>query len=880
MTANLTRDTARHRSRHLNLDTIEVWLDITGAVDPEQLAFPSRSTLRFTSTTDRVGIDFLDGEVDAVQVNGLEVPVDYDGATVRVTGLRTDGATNEVTISGRARYSRSGQGLHRFTDPADGQTFCYTQYEPTDSRRVYAQFDQPDLKARHTFHVDAPTGWTVLSNQPATVTGSRHDFAETPPLSTYITVIVAGPYHGVTDSWTSADATLTIPLGLWCRASRADTLDATELFRVTKLDLDFFHENFAYPYPWGKYDQVFVPEYNLGAMENPGCVTFTEQYLFRSVATRAQFAGRANTIAHEMSHMWFGDLVTPRWWDELWLKESFAEFMGSHATAEAAGFPEAWVSFAGRRKAWAYAQDELPTTHPIAADIPDVEAAKQNFDGITYAKGAAVLKQLVHHVGVEAFFAGARKYFVDHAFGATEFADLVTALETASGRDLSAWTHAWLETAGPDTLTGVLEVGADNTITRAAIEQVSLDAITGEHVGRPHTLAVGLYDLTHGLLTLRQQTRMDLDGTPTADETPGGRTQDGRTPTGTRSSVTDLGLVGQPAPDLMLVNDADWTYAKVVLDPRSLATALAHLPTLADPLARALLWSQLWSMVRDALLPVADYVAAVERHGPGETDAATLTTLLANAHAAIENFLPPQARPAARADHLAALGRMLDQSDPGSDTQLILARAVARQAAVVPDAGPQQATTLAESPPDGLEVGPDLRWSLLQARAATDDISNDDLATALAADDTLDGSHEHLTATAARPDANTKRDLLFAMLEPGACTNAQVDAIVAGLNQPLSRHLLAPEDSHYFDQLARWWQRYPIEIAQRLVGGLFPPPSEQVVEAGAQWLAQNPDSPRALRRLVHEETDLAARALRAQAANSTRAQAANGLDVQ
>lgn len=843
MTANLTRETARHRSQTIGLETIEVWLDITDAVDPDQQLFGSRSTLRFTSSVETIGIDFLDGDVDRVTVNGQTQAVGYDGATVTVSGLRTDGQPNEVTVEGRARYSRSGQGLHRFTDPADGQTFCYTQYEPTDSRRVYAQFDQPDLKARHTFHVAAPEGWTVLSNQPATVTGTHHDFAETPPLSTYITVIVAGPYHGVTDTWTSADGSRSIPLGVWCRASRAETLDADELFRVTKAGLDFFDENFAYPYPWGKYDQVFVPEYNLGAMENPGCVTFTEQYLFRSAATRAQYAGRSNTIQHEMSHMWFGGLVTPRWWDELWLKESFAEFMGSHANVEAAGFPEAWVGFAGRRKAWAYAQDELPTTHPIAADIPDIEAAKQNFDGITYAKGASVLKQLVHHVGVEAFFEGSRQYFRTHAFGSTQFADLLGALEAASGRDLSAWTHAWLETSGPDTLTGVLEVDDHGAITRAAVEQHSVDALTGEPVGRPHTLAVGLYDLTGDLLTLRQQITSDLTG-----------------------AGADLDLAGQPAPDLLLVNDADWTYAKVVLDPRSLATTLAHLSGLADPLARALLWSHLWMMVRDARLRVEDYVAAVQRHAPAETDAATLTTLLGNAHAAIEAYLPESARPAVRQRQLAALDRLLAEADAGSDAQLLLARAVAQQAAVVPDSH-DLVDRLTNTPPAGLEIGPDLRWSVVRAGAATGALDADDLQAALAADDTMDGRLELLSARAALPDASLKPQLLDEALTPGGYSNAQVDAVLVGLVLPLSRHLLADQDARYFERLPGLWRDHSIEMAQRLVTGLYPEPSASVVAAAQAWLEGHPDAPTALRRLVVEQTDRAERALRAQAAN-------------
>lgn len=848
MSSNLSRATARARAEAIGLDTIEVWIDITGAPDAARELFDSRSVLRFTSTIEQVGIDFLDGEVDEVLVNGTPLDVTYDGATIHVSGLATDGSTNEVEVRGRGRYSRSGQGLHRFTDPADGQTFCYTQYEPTDSRRVYAQFDQPDLKARHSFHVTAPDGWTVLSNQPETGceqadAGVRHHYAPTPPLSTYITVIIAGPYHRVEDSWTSTDGSLTVPLGLACRASRADTLDADKLFEVTKAGLDFFHEHFGFPYPWGKYDQVFVPEYNLGAMENPGCVTFTESYLFRSAATRAQYAGRSNTIQHEMAHMWFGDLVTPRWWDELWLKESFAEFMGSHVNAEAAGFPEAWVGFAGRRKTWAYAQDEMPTTHPIAADIPDVEAAKQNFDGITYAKGASVLKQLVHHVGVDAFFAGSRQYFQDHAWGSTEFADLVRALEASSGRDLSQWAHAWLETAGPDTFTTVLEVDADGRVTNARIDQQSLDALTGESVGRPHTLAVGLYSLQDGKLERTEQLVVEFDGQGCA-----------------------LELVGGPAPNLVLVNDEDWTYAKVVLDPRSTRTALDHLSTLEDPLARALLWSQLWLMVRDGRLRVMDYVAAVEQHAAAEDVAATQANLLANAHAAIESWLPDAARPDARAGHLGALRNLLAEAAPGTDGQLILARAVADQAAVVPGSG-DLVRGLLEQPPAGLELGPDLRWALLRALAATGELDLAGLDQELAGDDTMDGRLEHLSAKASLPDRVSKDAVAAMVLQPGACSNAQIDAALLGLQQPLSRELLTGLDAQHLDRLGDLWQQHSIEMAQRLVTGLFPEPSQASVEATRAWLESHPDAPKALRRLVVEALDRGERALRNQAVN-------------
>ncbi len=405
--ANLSRSETADRSAALTLHSAHVELDLRRAQDAAATTFLTTSTLEFDadlSLADSTWIDFIGDNVEQVTLNGTSLPVRYDGARIQVAGLE---ASNSLTIVGNGVYSRSGEGLHRFVDPVDGETYLYTQYEPADSRRVMACFEQPDMKALFTFTVHAPDGWQVLSNQSAV---ARHhaadaasqtvEFAQTLPISSYITAVAAGPYHRVDAAWSRGDQS--VELGVFCRASLAEHLDADEIIEVTQQGLDFFTENFDYPYPWGKYDQIFVPEYNLGAMENPGLVTFTEAYVFRGASTDSQHEGRANTILHEMAHMWFGDLVTMRWWDDLWLKESFADYMGALAAAEATRFSDAWVTFANRRKAWAYAQDQLPTTHPVVADIVDLEAAKLNFDGITYAKGAAVLKQLVAFVGRDA----------------------------------------------------------------------------------------------------------------------------------------------------------------------------------------------------------------------------------------------------------------------------------------------------------------------------------------------------------------------------------------------------------------------------------------------------------------------------------------------
>ncbi|WP_420174300.1 aminopeptidase N [Luteococcus sp. OSA5] len=847
---NISRDEAVTRSAGLSLHSYQTTVDLRGATDPERSTFDVQCTITLDARIESTTIDFLDGAVHQVAVNGKPQQVDYDGARFAVA--LTPGR-NVVEVQAEARYSRSGQGMHRFVDPIDGQTYLYTQYEPADARRVFPNFEQPDLKAAHHITVLAPAGWQVRSNQPLATPapeplddgGERHRFGPTPPLSTFITCIVAGPWHEVSDSWDSGDG-LQIPLGVLCRQSLVPHLDHERILQVTKQGLGFFHEHFQYPYPWGKYDQIFVPEYNLGAMENPGLVTFTEHYLFRSAATRAQYQGRANTILHEMAHMWFGDLVTPQWWDDLWLKESFAEFMGAHVSQQATEFTDAWVAFAGRRKAWAYNQDQLPTTHPIVADIPDVEAAKQNFDGITYAKGAAVLKQLVAHVGVEDFFAGSRAYFKAHAFGAARLAHLLEALQEASGRDLEQWSERWLQTAGPDTLTPVVEC-ADGRITRLGIRQVSLDARTGEHVGRPHTLAVGLYRREGERLVRSQLIDVELDG----------------------REVTWLeGAVGLDQPDLVVVNDGDLTYAKTELDERSLATVRESLGSLEDPLTRALVWAALWNQTRDARLRVDDFVQIVLTHATREPDVATLATQLSCATVAINRYLPQPKRAELARTFGEGLWQALQEAEAGSDAQLALARAVAEIAVRVPELAERVQGLLDGSQlPQGLEVGSELRWSLATALAALGRWQEPELDAELARDPGKDGITARMAALAARPDPQVKAQTWQQLHQPGALSNDHMDAMIAGLTTAGQEELVEPVSADYFDGLLQVWRSHSIELAQRLVGGLFPSDAGAAQRA-QEWLTAHPEAPGALRRLVLEGADAAQRAQRAQQFNA------------
>ncbi|MDR2999422.1 MAG: aminopeptidase N, partial [Microbacterium sp.] len=698
-TANLTREETAERAAGITLNRVRVELDLTGAPEHTRTGFPTATTLEFDATSSETWVDFIGESVDRVVLNDVEQDVEWDGARVRVTGLA---AQNTLTVEAVAAYSRSGEGMHRFHDPVDNETYLYTQYEPADSRRVMASFEQPDMKASYTFVVSAPAGWEVLSNQRPehTVDGigvQTVRFAPTLPISSYITAVAAGPYARIDDEWRRDDQV--VELGLFCRASLLQHLESEEFLTVTKQGLDFFTDAFAFPYPWGKYDQILVPEYNLGAMENPGLVTFTEAYISRGASTDAQRAGRANTILHEMAHMWFGDLVTMRWWDDLWLKESFADYMGAHALVAATRFTDAWVSFANRRKAWAYQQDQLPTTHPIVADIPDLEAAKLNFDGITYAKGASVLKQLVAYVGEDAFFEGARRYFAAHAYGNTTLDDLLVQLEETSGRDVRSWSAAWLETSGVSTLS--LEEDADG---QSVIVQTD---------ARPHRLRIGRYDVKDGAPVLRDRVELDV-----ADE---------RTP------------FDRADADLVLINDEDLTYTKARLDERSLATVAETLSGIDDALARGLIWASLWNATRDGELSAQQYLAVVRRHAQAESSILLLPGVLMNAQFAVRHYVPGDTRAAEQGAWLELSWRALQAAEAGSDAQLAWARAFAEAAAYDDAHGEDARRMLDGTAPEGLTLDPDLRWELLTALTATGAAGPEEVEAELKRDDTSSG---------------------------------------------------------------------------------------------------------------------------------------------
>ncbi|MDT4917474.1 MAG: aminopeptidase, partial [Pseudonocardiales bacterium] len=694
---NLTREDARTRAELLHVDSYDVQLDLTdGGGKPSERTFRSTTTISFTARDGaETFIDVIAERFHSVTLNGREVAVDEyrPDSGIALTALADQ---NTLVVDADLLYTNTGEGLHRFVDPLDGETYLYSQFETADAKRLYACFDQPDLKATFTFHVTAPEHWQIASNgaverEEELRAGKLVHFATTARISPYITALVAGPYQVFADSHDGID------LGLWCRRTLARYLDTDNIFEVTKQGFDWYHENFGVRYPFGKYDQLFVPEFNAGAMENAGCVTFREDYVFRSRVTDARYERRATTILHEMAHMWFGDLVTMRWWDDLWLNESFAEYASVLCQTAVTRWTDAWATFANVEKTWAYRQDQLPSTHPIATDAPDVQTAEVNFDGITYAKGASVLKQLGAYVGVDAFLAGLREYFTEHAYGNTTLADLLRALEQSSGRNLGDWSKLWLETAGINALRADFTVDDQGAFTAFEIVQSAPTEVATTNTLRPHRLAIGLYEEQQGRLVRTKRIELDI--------------------TGERTAVPDL--VGERRPALVLVNDDDLTYGKVRLDDVSLRTLrTGGIAKLESPLARALCWSAAWDMTRDGELAARDYVTLVVAGAEHEGDIGVMQSLTRQALRALEIYVDPDwAEQGYTALADAALAA-LHAAPAGSDHQLAWAHTLLGAARSAEHVAFLRGLLDGSNRVDGLAVDDELRWSVVQALSA------------------------------------------------------------------------------------------------------------------------------------------------------------------
>jgi aminopeptidase N len=840
---NLTREEAVARAAVVDVEHYDVALDLTTS----ERTFRSTTTVTFTSREpgSPTFVDLLAPSVEAITLNGepLEPASHYDGTRITIPATA---ARNTLTVDATAAYMNTGEGLHRFVDPVDDEVYLYSQFEVADCRRMFAVFEQPDLKATYAFTVTAPDHWQVVSNSPTPEPVpvregvARWEFAPTPRMSSYITALVAGPYAVVRDEVQTRGGT--VPLGVFCRQSLLPHLDADAVLDCTKRGFAFFEEEFDCAYPFAKYDQLFAPEYNMGAMENAGAVTISETYVFRSKVSEAKVERRGLTILHELAHMWFGDLVTMRWWDDLWLNESFAEWASTTCQAEATHWESAWTTFGTSEKAWAYGQDQLTTTHPIVAPIRDLADVEVHFDGITYAKGAAVLKQLVAYVGREPVRDGLRAYFAKHAWGNTTLEDLLHELEQTSGRDLGTWAKAWLETAGVNTLRPVVETDDQGLVSRAVIEQTHAE---GFPTLRPHRLAVGRYDLQGEALVRTDRLELDVDGAQT--ELPQ--------------------LVGRPAPDLLLVNDDDLAYAKIRLDERSLATAIAHPRGFASSLPRALVLGAAWDMTRDAEMPGRDFVRMVLASLPGETDSTLLKVLLGQLRTTLRLYVAPTYRVQALAQAVASLRGLLEAAEPGSDAQLQLVEAYAALQTGGADAdflrGLLEGTTVLE----GLAVDTEMRWTLLTSLAACGAATEEELEAERQRDNTSTGRERAAQALASMPRPEQKAAAWRQAVEEDGLPNSVVEAMGAGFGRADDLSLLEPYVARYHEMLDTVGEKDSHAMMELLVTAFYPLvlASQELHDATQHWLDTHPDAHPALRRLVAENRDPVARALKAQA---------------
>jgi len=840
---NLTRAEAKERSSLIKVNSYEVDLDLTSGTE----TFIVKTRVKFKGLKPGAStfIDAVGKKVITSTLNGVEFDPKFDGESIFIPAIA---AENDLFIEIEAIYSNSGEGLHRFQDPADGEVYLYSQHEVADARRTFPCFDQPDLKATFAISALAPTNWEVISNNPVqskTDEGGKRRwvFTKTPLLSTYLTALVAGPYYFVESTY---EGQKTVPMGLYCRKSLAKHMDAEELFDITRKGFAYYEKEFGLAYPFDKYDQIAVAEFNAGAMENAGCVTFAEDYfVFRSKVTDKNYNWRANVILHEMAHMWFGDLVTMEWWDDLWLNESFAEWASYYTLAQATRFTNSWTVFNAERKNWAYRQDQLSSTHPIVVDMEDLEAVKTNFDGITYAKGASVLQQLVVHVGKENFIKGLRQYFAKHAWGNTTLNDLLVELEAASGRDLKPWVSTWLQTAGVNTWRPELNISGD-TYTSISVKQEVPLVPAGSKELRPHRMAVGLYDLKDGKVVCRKSVELDVSGSTTVVEA----------------------LAGEKTADLVVLNDRDLSYGKLRFDDRSVATLKDHLGDIEDPLTRALAWSATWDMLRDGELAASDYVPMAVKALAGEDDVAVVSMTLTQLGTAVELYAADKNRDALRKQLADGVEKLLNSASSGSDLQLQYARSLA--SAAVSDAQVSRIRDFLDGKLEGLTVDADLRWHFIGCLVERNKATIAEVEKELESDKSANGEKAAAFARAAVPTAEAKKAAFELASSLGVSNHIQIQAI-QGFNRPGQRELTAPYATKYFEMVLEYWNSHTFEFASNFASLLFPTfqVSKATLEATEGWLAgAGKDAPHGLRRVVSEQRDALARALKAQAKDS------------
>ncbi|MEV4349361.1 aminopeptidase N [Actinoplanes sp. NPDC049596] len=826
---SLTRAEATARAATVDVHEYEIDLDLTGETD----TFGARTVVRFSS---RPGastfLEFEPVSVASITLNGAPVPAGaMDGERLHLSDLAEH---NELVVDAVMRYSNNGEGLHKYVDPADDSTYLYQHMFINNAGRILPSFDQPDMKASFRVSVTAPASWLVAANGPL-VAGKdgRWEFAPTRPISTYLCSLIAGPYHSVTDEHDG------IPLALYARKALAEPLEAeaAEIFEVTKQCLDRFHQIFDIRYPFGHYQQAFAPEFNFGAMEYPGLVVFRDEFIYRSAVTESEREHRANVIAHEMAHMWFGDLVTMAWWDDLWLNESFAEYLGTRIASEATRFPDTWTTFAMQRKAWGLRADQHPSTHPVApAEVTDTDQALLNFDGISYAKGAAVLKQLVAWVGDEAFLAGVNAHFEAHAYGNATLADLLQALSAASGRDLTTWADVWLRRAQVNTLrTEVVRDGgayASVAVLQTAPEQFP--------TLRPHKVGLGLYDRADGAVVLRKRLEVEIEAT--------GRTEIGE-------------LAGEPVADLLLLNDGDLTYAKIRLDEESTAAVPALLPLLDDSLARAVLWAATLDAVVDGERPVAELVTLVLTALPVESEVVVIEDVLRATRSLVDRYSTPETRPAALELVAQAADRLLAVSEPGGSRQLAAARGLI---GATVDVERLRGWLEGREVPAGLAVDADLRWLIVYRLAVLGAAGTEMIDAEFERDRSATGEQWAARSRAARPDAEAKAAAWEAIIGDDKLSNRLVEMTASGFWQAEQLDLVRPYVARYFAEMPGMMRLRSGMSAERTAGLAYP---AVMVEAETRRLAAgllgSDDLDPLLRRVVLDADDDLRRALAA-----------------
>ena len=858
--SNLTRIEAEERKAVIEAPIhYHVDLDLTvGAKN-----FGSKSFICFNAKPgSSTFLDLIADEVTSIDLNGksLDPAVAFQDNRIELTDLKEK---NEVTVEARCRYSNTGEGLHRSVDPSDGNIYLYSQFEVPDARRVYAVFDQPDLKATFDFKVLAPASWIVTSNMPVatieddpreTLDGTLGDkpnestrlwdFEPTPVMSSYLTAICAGPYAEWHTEYLNEDGR-TVPMAQYCRQSLAKAFakDVDYLFDITKKGFAFYAKTWGVPYPYAKFDQIYVPEYNAGAMENIGMVTIRDSYVFESKVTDALAERRVVTVLHELAHMWFGDYVTMKWWNDLWLNESFAEFTSTLATAEATEWKDAWATFSSGEKSWALRQDQLSTTHPIVAPINDLNDTYVNFDGITYAKGASVLKQLVYYVGREKFFKGINNYLNKHAYSNATLADLLAELELTSGRDLKAWSAQWLEESGINTIATEVEENEDGTIKRLALRQTA----PAEHpVLRAHRLAVGFYneDPETGKIVRTDRFELDVDGELT---------------------VVDA-AAGKARPSLILVNDDDLTYTKLRFDDKSLAFATSNLYRFDDALARSVLWLALWDMTRDGELPARQFIDTSLAALATEHESTTFRYALAQVSTTAWHYTAPAER-AEIVKHVAAeLFKLAGQAKAGSDEQFQLVTAYLGYGEPGDEAFVANAKGLLDGSVafDGLEIDNNFRWTIINALSTVNAIDQAGIDAELAKRETTENREFAYGARAVAGTAEAKAWAWNEALHNDELTNMQLEAVAGGFAATPRADLAEPYAEKYFE-VADWiWEHKTFHMAEALLEGLYPGYADpaKLVELGDAWLASHKDADNALQRIVRGNVEASHRTLK------------------